>query len=127
MLGYFEHDEAAHLLLDIGFVWTVFLDGEMGLVPQKMAIAELDLGEEAKAELGADARALGDVGGDGAGGLFRVTPAPAGCLVTDVSFYSRGDRRRRLVTGEEASLMIESSLVTGEIRVSPVEHESNLA
>ena len=30
VLGYFILDEALHLLLDIGFVWMVFLDGEMG-------------------------------------------------------------------------------------------------
>jgi hypothetical protein len=124
VLGYFEFDQVAHLILDIGFIWAVFVDGEMGLVPQTMAISELELGEDAKAELRADVQALHDDGSD-ATGLSRIVPAPGGCLITDVSFYARGEQRRLLITGEEASLMIESSLLTGEIHVAPVQHSES--
>src|ERR1051325_8348279 len=41
-LGHFIWDETAYLLLDIGFVWNIYLDLEMGLVPQSLAIAELN-------------------------------------------------------------------------------------
>ena len=60
VLGYFTANEAAQLLLDIGFIWTDYLDGEMGLVPQVMAIAELELDEEEKSSLREDARQLQD-------------------------------------------------------------------
>ena len=42
VLGWCVAGEAAHLLLDIGFLWTIYLDGEMNLLPQGVAIGELD-------------------------------------------------------------------------------------
>ena len=103
VLGFFEFEQAAHLILDIGFIWTIFVDGEMGLVPQTMAISELGWDADAKAELRADLQLLHDDGCD-AQGLARSTPAPHGCLITEVSFYARESNRRLLITGEEASL-----------------------
>ena len=32
VLGYCVFDETLYVLLDIGFVWSMFVDGEMGLV-----------------------------------------------------------------------------------------------
>ena len=115
VLGYFEFDQAAHLLLDIGFIWIIFVDGEMGLVPQTMAISELELDADAKAELRADAQAL-HTDAHETQGLKRITPAPMGCLIKEVSFYARESERRVLITGEEASLAVETSLETGEVR-----------
>lgn len=119
VLGYFEFDQAAHLILDIGFIWTIFVDGEMGLIPQTMAISELELDADTKAELREDLRALHDDGCD-AEGLTRLAPAPAGCLITEVSFYARGDNRRLLITGEDTGIEIVTSLLTGEIHIAPV-------
>lgn len=116
VLGYFTANETAQLLLDIGFIWAVYLDGEMGLVPQVMAIAELELDEEEKSSLREDARQLHEVGSEAAS-LTRLTPAPDGCLITEVEFAARGDERRLLITGEDASLAVETSLATGEVRV----------
>ena len=45
VLGWLIAGEAAHLLLDIGFLWTIYLDGEMNLLPQGVAISELDADE----------------------------------------------------------------------------------
>src|SRR2546426_204916 len=45
VLGWCIAGDAAHLLLDIGFLWTVYLDGEMNLLPQGVAISELEGGE----------------------------------------------------------------------------------
>jgi hypothetical protein len=118
VLGYFEFDQAAHFALDIGFIWTIFADGEMGLVPQLLAIKELDLDADAKAELRADLQALED-GSYTAVGLARMTVAPAGCLITGVNFYARESARRLQIKGEEASLEIVTSLVTGDVGVSP--------
>jgi len=117
VLGYFEFDEAAHLLLDIGFIWTIFADGEMGLVPQTMAISELPLDADAKQELLADLQALHDNGCQ-AEGLIRIAPAPEGCLVTEVNFYASESDRRLIIKGEDATLAIVSSVLTGETHVS---------
>lgn len=50
-LGHFAWDETAFLLLDIGFIWNIYLDMEMGLVPSAVALNELDADDEKKNEL----------------------------------------------------------------------------
>lgn len=115
VLGHFTADESAYLLLDIGFVWIIYLDGEMGLVPQSMAIAELDVDEETKAQLRRDIRHLenGDVE---SGHLEQFTNGPAGCLIVEVDFLAADDHRRILIKGEDATLMVEMSLTSRVIR-----------
>jgi hypothetical protein len=116
VLGYCTVNETAQLLLDIGFIWAVYLDCEMGLVPQGMAIAELELDEAEKAVLREDVRQLQD-GASEAGSVTRLTRAPEGCLITEVELAARGDERRLLIKGEDSSLAVETSLVTGKVRV----------
>ena len=116
VLGYFTANEAAYLLLDIGFIWIIYLDGEMGLVPQSMAIAELEVDEETKTLLREDLRRLENANIE-QGSLGRFTKAPDGCLITEVYFQERDDERRLLISGEEANLSLETSLTTGEIRI----------
>jgi hypothetical protein len=118
ILGHFVQDEAAHLLLDIGFVWTILLDGEMGLVPQSMAIAELSIDGEAKSKLLDDAQRLHDVGPEDAPPLSSMTPAPAGCLISEVNFYALEERRLVVLECEGARLRIETSLATCEISIN---------
>lgn len=127
VLGHFVFDQAAHVLLDIGFIWTIFVDGEMGLVPQSMAIKELELDDDAKTELLADAQLLHN-GGREAEGLTRIRPAPVDCLIMEVTFYARGDDERRiLVSGEDASIAINTLLLTGEIHIEVIETDSGAA
>src|SRR3981081_1035358 len=86
VLGWFLAGEAAHLLLDIGFLWTIYLDGEMNLLPQGVAIPELDADEITsadKTELAFDAQLLLSEGRD-ARGLKRFTAAPVECLISSV-------------------------------------------
>ena len=45
-LAHFIHDETAYLLLDIGFIWNIYLDLEMGLVPQRLGLSELGVDVE---------------------------------------------------------------------------------
>lgn len=116
VLGYFVADETAYLLLDIGFIWIVYLDGEMGLVPQVMAIAELEVDEETKAWLREDIWELQNGAGDEPA-LKRFTHAPDGCLITEVSFEARKDERRLLIQGEGASLSLETSLSSGKAQI----------
>ena len=124
VLGYFIVDEAIHILLDIGFIWTIYIDGEMGLLQQSVAISELELDEDAKAELLADAQLLHD-DGIAAEGLVRFTPSPVDLLIIEVSFYARDGQRRLIITGEETNIAVVTSLATGEINVHAFPTESN--
>lgn len=57
-LGHFIWDETAYLLLDIGFVWNIYLNLEMGLLPHSVAIAELEADDAIKSELRSDVDSL---------------------------------------------------------------------
>ncbi len=122
-LGYFEFDQAAYILLDIGFIWTIYVDGEMGLLPKSMAISELDVDTEAKEELLADLHLLHD--GRATTALSRMTAAPAECLIVEVGFYAESNRRRILIIGEAASLAVDSSLDTGVIEIYQITEASS--
>src|SRR5436853_7031445 len=120
VLGWFVVGDAAHLLLDIGFLWTIYLDGEMNLLPQGVAIAEFDSDEATgadKTEMAFDAELLLSEGYD-ARGLKRFTPAPTECLITAVEVFGSNTGRRLMIQGETANIEIETSLTDGVIMVS---------
>ena len=116
VLGYFIADEAIHLLLDIGFILTIYTDGQMALAIQSLCVSGLALDGYVKAELMNDLQLLHDEG-RGADGLAWMTPAPADCLIAEISIYTMDERRRVLLTGEDESILIETSLGEGEISV----------
>ncbi|HKP39067.1 MAG TPA: hypothetical protein VJT71_19570 [Pyrinomonadaceae bacterium] len=119
VLGWFVAGEAAHLLLDIGFVWTVYLDGEMNLLPQGVAIAELDADDITaidRTELAFDADLLLSEGRD-ATGLKRFSAAPDTCLIDSVEFLALNSQRRIEVIGELATITVETSLESAEVSV----------
>ncbi|MFN2514707.1 MAG: hypothetical protein ABR556_00705 [Pyrinomonadaceae bacterium] len=116
VLGYFVFDEVLYILLDIGFVWTIFLDGEMTLLPHPVAVTELEIDEPAKAQIKADIDLLLS-DNPSAGKLSRIKPSPVHCQVTEVNFFADGEQRRLVVASEGANLAIESSLATCEILV----------
>jgi hypothetical protein len=123
-LGYFIFEEALYILLDIGFVWTILLDGEMGLLPHPVATSELEINGEVKTEIKTDIELL--LGNEAiTENLQRLKPAPVQCQIKDVSFFVADDRRRLIIAGEEASLVIVTSLTTAEILVMPIESEGN--
>ena len=119
-LGYFVHEEAVHLLLDIGFFWTIYVDGEMALVLQSLAIKDLALDERESSELLADVQSLHS-GELTPFGLKQLSQAPSGCLIKEVEIYTQDERRRILIKGEDASLTINTSLQTAEISVEPMD------
>ncbi len=118
VLGYFRADESAHFILDIGFIWAILLDGEMGLVPQSMALAELNVGADERAALSADADALYEHGS--VAPLTHVTAAPDDCLLTAVEFYMNERGRRLLLHSAGASLCVETELAPGTIAITPL-------
>lgn len=119
VLGYFIHDEALYVLLDIGFIWMIYLDGEMGLLPHPVAMSELDAGEEKRSEIQSDIDVLLREGLR-ADGLRQLTQTPVNCLIEEVTFHASGDERRLLIAGEEDSLAIDTSVSSGEITVKKV-------
>ncbi len=121
VLGYWVLDEVLYLLLDIGFVWIVFLDGQMTLLPHPVAVGELDMSEDLRDAIKADIDLLlGDnVDIDR---LSQLKPPPLNCQadacqIKSIEFFESGDQRRLLVHSERTSLNIETSLATAEIRV----------
>jgi hypothetical protein len=117
VLGYFVFDEALHLQLDIGFVWIIYLDGQMMLLPQAAATNELETDAETRSKINREIESLGHHG-RWATDLKRITPAPVDCLITEVHFFADGAWRRLVLQGEEVDLVIETSLETAEIQVS---------
>lgn len=112
VLGWLVAGEAAHLLLDIGFLWTVYLDGEMNLLPQGVAIAELDsddLSSADRTELAFDAQLLLSEGLE-ARELKRFAASPVDCLITAVELFGTDTNRRIVIRGEAGTVEIETSL-----------------
>lgn len=124
VLGSFVAGEAAHLLLDIGFLWTIYLDGEMNLLPQGVAIAELDsdgVTSADKTELAFDAQLLLNEGRE-ARGLKRFSGATVECLITAVELFSSEALRRVVIRGEAADVEIDTSLESGQVTVRSDSH-----
>ena len=125
VLGWFIAGEAAHLLLDMGFLWTIYLDGEMNLLPQGVAIPELDGDDVTSAdrnELAFDADLLLQEGRD-VSELKRFTAAPVECLIDSVEVFSRDEQRLVVIRGEAGSLKIETSIENAEISVAAAENQ----
>ncbi len=120
LLGSFVFDEALYILLDIGFVWTIFLDGEMGLLPHPVAINELDLDAERKQAIKADTDLLLKGSLDVTSVIERASDLGP---ITDVVFLESGVNRRFVITAESGRLAIEMSLDSREIDVMNLEDE----
>jgi len=121
VLGYLVFDEALYILLDIGFVWTIFLDGEMTLLPHPVAIKEIEIDERIREEIKADITLLlGD--NPAAEKLLRMKAPSVECQIEEVSFFERSGQRRILLKGEEGNLAMETSLATREIHIMSAEN-----
>ena len=95
-LEYFIHDETAYVLLDIGFIWNIYLDMEMGLVPERMALSELNVDPE----------------------LLKKTSIECG-PIESVELFEDGQERRLVLNGERDAWVIETSLSHRWIRIHP--------
>ncbi len=94
-LSYFIHDETAYVLLDIGFIWNIYLDIEMGLVPERMALSELGVDEE----------------------LLERTSVECG-PIESVELFEDGQERRLVLNCEQGSLIVETSLSRRYTRIN---------
>ncbi len=96
VLRYLVWDETAYLLLDIGFIWNIYLDAEMGLLPETVALAELDLDE----------------------GLRRWEPVAEPSPIQSVDLFQSEDGRRLVLNCETTTLTLETSFTTRDVQVS---------
>lgn len=103
-LGHFIWDETAYILLDIGFIWNIYLNMEMGLVPHSVAIAELDADQETKSEL----RSKVDQW------LREESSSP----IESVEIFESGDARRLVLICEQGRLVIETEPLDRTYRIS---------
>ena len=115
VLGYFAWDETAYLLLDIGFIWNIYLDGEMGLVPQSQAVNELSADSNLKSQIRDDVDAI-TMGVDKAV-LHRISLPKVTSPIQTVDFFAADNARRLILVREEGKLVVETSLETGEVKV----------
>lgn len=96
-LGHFIWDETAYIVLDIGFIWNIYLDMEMGLVPQGLAISELEADEAKKSELRSYVDQL-------APGVESVGP------IQSVELLESEDERRLVLVCEDGNLFVETDI-----------------
>jgi hypothetical protein len=120
VVGYFKADDALHLSLDIGFIWTIFADTEMGLLPQSLALKELNVGEAERAALLVELQQLHDEETEAAA-FAHLTPVPRGCLIEEVRLCAKNELRRLEVLGEMAALVIYASPITGEMSIEELQ------
>jgi hypothetical protein len=115
VVGYFSWDETAYLLLDIGFIWNIYLDGEMGLVPQSLAITELAASDIVRQELRQDIDAISI--GIESHRLRRMSAPAATSPIQQVDFSGRGNSRRLTLSCEGNMFVVETSLETAEVKI----------
>ena len=89
VLGYLLQPDAVHLLLDIGFIWKIYVDGEMGMLPHPVAVAEIDLTEDERKQIAADIDSLLRDGSD-ANPLGILKTFTVDCRIEEVEFFRNG-------------------------------------
>lgn len=89
-------DETAYLRLDIGFIWNIYLDAEMGLLPETLALAEMDVDENLTPWESVS------------------TPSP----IQSVDIFQSEDGRRLILNCETTRITIETSFTTREIHIA---------
>jgi hypothetical protein len=117
VLGYFVLGDAIHLLLDIGFVWKIYADGEMGLLPHPVAVAELEVDEELLAQIKVDIDVLLK-GGDELKLLTHFVPLTSSGPIIEARVFDRDNDRRLLLTGETGVIEIQTSMKDDSIQLT---------
>lgn len=112
-LGHLIWDETAYLLLDIGFIWNIYLNMEMGLVPHPMAITELEADDSVKSELRSDIDRL--MRGESP---LRMTAVNHATPIESIDVFESGDKRRLVLNCEEGRVVIENDSLTREVRIT---------
>jgi hypothetical protein len=112
VLGWVVIEDAMHVLLDVGLLWTIYVNAEMSLMAQGVAIQDLEsdtLSSSEITKLSFDAQRLISEGRE-ATDLDRFVSAPIECTITSVDVFASEAQRRIVVVGETAEIEIESSI-----------------
>ena len=112
VLGWVVIEDAMHVLLDVGLLWTIYVNAEMSLMAQGVAIEDLEsdeLNHEQMLQLTSDAQRLISEGREAAG-LALFVSAPVECTITAVDVFAAEAQRRIMIVGESAEIEIETSL-----------------
>jgi len=96
VLSHFVWDETAYLLLDIGFIWNIYLDAEMGLLPEAAALAEMEVDENLR--------------------HWEQLSSPS--PIKSVDLFESDDGRRLVLNCEDTTITLETSFTTREIHIS---------
>jgi len=116
ILGHFVLEETAFVLLDIGFVWNIYLDAEMGLLPHPVAIAELPAPAEYRNGVQRDVDRL--LAGDTSADLEFLQSSTLRAPITEVSLFQHSEGRRLSIECESGQVTIETSIAKGEVKVN---------
>ena len=116
-VGYIVLGDATHVLLDIGFIWKIYSDAEMGLLPHPVAATELDVSDALLTQMKTDIDVLlrEEIGGEP---LTSFSPLSCRCAITNVQVLSQGDLRKIVLAGEGGNIEIQTSLISDTVRVS---------
>ena len=128
VLGWVVIEDAMHVLLDVGLLWTIYVNAEMSLMAQGVAINDLESDTVSSAEvmqLASDAQLL--IGeGRHATGLVRFTAAPVECAVVSVEMFACDAQRRIVLSGETADIEIETCLDRLQFNIDPKLHSASV-
>ena len=114
-LGYFIHDETAYILLDIGFIWNIYLNMEMGLVPHPLAISELEVDEKTKSELRSDVHSL--TRGENP---VRMTAFEHATPIESIETFIANEARRLILVTESRKFVLETSTEHRSTRMTQI-------
>ena len=127
VLGWVVIADAMHVLLDVGLLWTIYVNAEMSLMAQHVAIEDLEsdeLNHEEVLQLTSDAQRLISEGRE-ATDLERFAGAPVECTIIAVEVYAAGSQRRIAIAGETADIEVETSLEGISFNIEAKPHSLN--
>ena len=120
VLGWFIAEDAVHFVLDVGLLWTIYVNGEMNLMALFVAIEDLENEELPRPiidELLKDAQLLVSHGRD-ASELTHFKAASVDCLVEQIQLFSGDSHRRIVIVGEAATIDVHTSISDSSVTVS---------
>jgi hypothetical protein len=117
VLGYLVVADAIHLLLDIGFIWKIYTDAEMGLLPHPVAVAELEVMDAERQQIAADIDLRLRIADDPAA-FKRLRVFSSECLIEQVELFAKKEMKKLILLGEGANLELEMSALEESISIT---------
>lgn len=120
VLGYLVVADAIHLLLDIGFIWKIYADAEMGLLPHPVAVTELEVTDDERQEIAADIDLRLRLA-DNPAAFKRLRVFTGECLIEQVELFVKNEMKKLILLGEESNLELEMSARHDSISIMETE------